>query len=349
MLKKLLYILLLLFTSNHLFSQEVSTKQITLVTKVTADWCSKCGTYGWEFTKQLNAKTANLDVISWNAHSSGGLATPTSIEISKNLGGAGQPLFFLDTDQLDLEVTSSNITDKVNEVLDVIDLNTFFGALIGVGGEANLTNGNKINVKGKIKFFDEADAGEYYLAFYTVKKNLVAYQQNVGNNAIHHSILDKSLTSSPWGTKIAAAPIAKNMEFTASAELNNLVLHNGKLEDTKIFAILWNKKSDGKYGYVNGTQINIQDQISSVNQADINSLDATARYQNEQIIISSKYDLSLSSIHLYDIKGNNIPVSMNNVKDQQINIDARSLADGIYLIKLSNDKTSKTIKVSISK
>jgi hypothetical protein len=254
-MKKFFLVFLFALASFYTNAQTITNTQTTIVTKVTADWCPNCGTYGWSFTKKLNEKVVGKNAIVWNAHHSGGLATTTSKAMANNLGNIGQPVFFVNTDE-NLNVNSGNLDEKVEEAILIIDGSSSLGAIAGMGSNAIL-QGKDLKVDTKVKFYDKIEAGEYYIGTYLVKKNLVWTQASVGPNAVHHSVLDKSLDTDPFGLKIVKAPVEKDAEFSVSTSLKDLVLHNNKLEDTKIVSVLWNKTANGKFIFINAREVNI--------------------------------------------------------------------------------------------
>ena len=342
-----------LFVFACLFSTQAQTLtdvQTTLISKRTADWCPYCGTYGWQFTKELNTALVGKDAIFWNVHYSGGLATPTAQAIAQNLGGSGQPLFFINTDSDDLGVTGNNIAAKVEEVVGTVEILSTIPGPVSMGAEASVKN-NKLNVNAIVKFKDSADAGEYYMGIYLVKKNLVAFQQSVGQNAVHHSVLDHALTPTPFGIKLAAAPILTGTEFTASSVEEDLVLHNGKLEDTRIVVVLWNKVSSGNYIFLNAREIAIvKDETSFTADVNEDALDFICAMGHNAIDVFVKSGSSEDiSAKLYDINGREIPSKLNIVSQSQLRLEEVNTPAGLYFVRMNNGKEIKSKQVIILK
>jgi hypothetical protein len=342
-MKKLSTILILsLALYNSLLSQAVTDKQTTLVTKITADWCPKCGTWGWEYTTKLKAAAAGKDAILWNVHHSGGLETPTSNDLANNFGGFGQPIIYLNTDADDINLTSSNVTAKVDETIEAVDLLSSLGALVGMGGEAVLL-GDKLTVNSKIKFYVDAQEGQYYVGMYVVQKNKVAFQQSVGANAVHHSVLTHSILPTSFGTKIATAPIDAEEEFTLTGHLDNLVLHNGKLEDTKIVVILWNF-FDNKYNFVNARELDlVLDNTSSTNEKDNHRLDFTATSQNGNIEVNFNKEVSDNvEFQLYNTTGQLLPIQYQKINEKNFRINSTNIIGNHFIF--ASDKGEKVTK-----
>ncbi len=346
-MKKFIPLFVCLLVVWNVTGQTVTNTQTTLISKRTADWCPYCGTYGWQFTTQLKPKLVGKDGIMWNVHHSGGLATNTSKAIASNLGGAGQPLIFLNTEADDIGLNAGNVSAKVDEVAQWVDDLALFGSLIGMGGEAELDeSNNKLKAKAKIKFYDSAENGEFFIGFYIVKKNLVAFQQSVGQNAVHHAVLDQSMSESHFGVRVAAAPVAENAEFSASAELPNLVLHNGKLEDTKVVMVLWNKLSSGKYIFLNAREVDIKaDQTSDVNDVD-NALQFSAVAGSDYIdVILDKASGTETSLHVYDINGRELKGDISHDNQRNYRISGLQLTTGTYFVTLQSGNRTESRQV----
>ena len=345
-MKKFTPLLLLLLAFMNLQGQTVTNTQTTLITKRTADWCPYCGTYGWQFTTQLKPKLVGKDGIMWNVHYSGGLATNTSKAIAANIGGVGQPLIFLNTETDDIGLNASNVAAKVDEVAQWVDDLSLFGALIGMGGEAKVNPSNELTAKAKVKFYDSAENGEFYLGFYLVKKNLVAFQQSVGQNAVHHAVLDQSLTEGFFGNKIGAAPVSKGAEFETSASLANLVLHNGKLEDTKVVMVLWNKLSTGKYIFLNAREVDLQlTQTTSAQDID-QTLSFTAKAGSDYIdVLIDDASIDPTAIRVYDVNGHEFKGQTSKADNHSYRINGLNLVPGVYFVKLEVGHKTATRQV----
>ncbi len=343
-MKKIFPLFLFVLASIYTNAQTITETQNTLISKRTADWCPNCGTYGWTFSDKLKKQASGKNAVIWNVHYSGGLATPTSIAIAENLGGVGQPIFWLNSDT-DLEVTSSNVDAKVKETIELIDDLSLLGATLFMGSEASL-KGKTVTVKTKVQFPEDTESGEYYVGTYLVKKNLVWTQASVGPNAVHLSVLDKSLTSSHFGTKIAKAPVAKNTEFATTATLDELVLHNGKLEDTKIVTVLWNKVPSGKYVYINAREIDIVlDNTSATEDNTIEALDFDVATSPQNIQLTIKSQEANPIISMYDINGKEVTfnISKNGINTYQL--ENFQINSGTYFIQMTSGNRKKTKQV----
>lgn len=344
-MKKFFPLLLLFLASIYTNAQTVTGNQTTLISKRSADWCPFCGTYGWSFMNKLIDKTKGKDAIVWSIHYSGGLATPTAQALAANLGGVGQPLFFLNTDNDDLGVTSQNVDAMVEETSSLIDVLSLFQAAVYMGTDAKL-KGKALTVNTKVKFPDDVESGEYYVATYLVKNNLVWTQASIGPNAVHKNVLDKSLTADFFGVKVAKAPVAKDAEYDVTAKLDDLVLHNGKLEDTKIVTVVWNKVAGGKYVFINARETPIVlDNTSATNDDKIAALDFDVAVAPQSINIKINGEVSNPAIMMYDINGKEVIFNIGKNGENDYQLEYIQAATGNYFIQVSDGKKSRTKQV----
>lgn len=344
-MKKFFPLLLLVLASIYTNAQTVTSTQTTLISKRTADWCPFCGSYGWSFMNKLIEKEKGKDAVIWGIHYSGGLATPTTQALAANLGGVGQPLFFLNTDDDDLGVTSQNVDAMVEETSSLIDVLSLFQAAVNMGTEAKL-KGKALTVNTKVKFPEDVESGEYYVATYLVKNNLVWTQASVGPNAVHKNVLDKSLNAEHFGVKVAKAPVAKDTEYDVTVKLDELVLHNGKLEDTKIVTVVWNKIAGGKYVFINARETAIVlDNTSASKDIDNKTLDFDVAVTPQSINIKINGDVSNPVISMYDINGKEVIFNIGKNGDNDYQLEYIQAATGNYFIQVSDGKKSRTKQV----
>jgi hypothetical protein len=350
-MNKILYTLSLLFIFNFLSAQTVTPIQTMLLTKRTADWCPNCGTWGWNFTKLVNDKTKDQDIIFWNVHHSGGLNTPTSSAMAANIGGFAQPVFFVNTDTEDLGVTSGNQNAKLNDIVDALGIYKSQGAFVGMGSDASVDSKNKVTVNAKIKFYEAVNTGEYFIGAYIVKKNLVHQQASVGASAVHHSVLSESLTpTAVFGKSIAKGPIAANKEFTTNFTYDDLKLHNGKLSDTKIVVVLWKYDTvNKKYVFNNAREVSINSILSSTKDEIANLFDFTPVLQGGKINLSFNQEINNPVVSMVDITGKKIQLSTTQTSSKTVEVEALDAPAGNYIIKVEGNKTYKAKQIYYTK
>lgn len=281
------------------FSQEINTKQWTLFSKTTADWCSLCGGWGWNFQKQLIDNFENKNTIIWALHTStSGLTNNTAKDIITNLGGSGQPRFF--ESQTNMNASSSNIASKLEDAAAIVEFNQLSDPIAGIGMTATIDDNKNISVSADVEFISNAEDGRFYLGLYLVEDKLVHPQANQGDNAIHRYVLRNSLLPSTFGENFVNGPVAKNAKYTVQGSLNNV---SGSRENLKIVAIIWNRNSDGKYLFFNANIVNVS-QLSSENNPEV-GYKANAIFLQDMLKINFQHPDPVSNIdvQLIDMQG----------------------------------------------
>lgn len=350
-MKKRLHTACLLLFTSILLAQTVTPVQTTLLSKRTADWCPHCGTWGWNFSKSVLDNTKNQDIVFWNVHHSGGLLTPTSGAIAKNLGGFSQPIFFINTDIDDIGVSSGNLMAPLDNIKAILDLNKSLGAIVGMGAEAIIDGNNNIKVNTKVKFYEAAATSEeFFIGAYIVKKNFVGPQASVGNTAVHHSILSETLSPNEFfGTKMVKGPVAANKEFTASFNYSNLKLHNDKMADTKIVVVLWKYDSVNKrYVYNNSREVSLSTVSATKEEFNTDAFDFNPVLNNNKINLSFNQDVENPIVSLVDLTGKALKLDVTQTSNKTAEVSVNTASAGLYIIKVEGNNTYKAKQIYYS-
>lgn len=350
-MRKLILASFLVLGTLAMNAQEVSDQQWSLVTKKTADWCPFCGQWGWTFKNNITEDQQDKPVVVWAAHHSGGLETPTSSAIIANIPSSGQPVFFINNDNMG--VFSSNISAKRDEFNILLESLSSFEPFGGVGSTA-VFDGEKITNTAKAKFFVDLEGGDYWLASYLVDDVLVAYQSSQGSNAEHTGILMHSFNGTNYfGESIQNGSVTANQEFLVEGELdfsgdNNIPDYS---DGYSVVTILWARLPDGEYTTVN---LNKQPVTGAVSTEDVlNDVDITAFHTTGgQIDLSIESGIALDNVqvNLFDINGRTISTlnSINLVSGtNRLSLDTQELTLGTYIVNINSDKGSRSIKVSV--
>jgi hypothetical protein len=329
-MKQIFLITLFSLLVSQSFTQEINKKQWTLISKTTADWCSLCGGWGWNFQKQLIDNLENKNTIVWALHTStSGLTNNTSKDIITNLGGSGQPRFF--ESQTNMNATSSNIATKLQEAIDIVDFNQLSEPIAGIGMTATIDDNNKISVNANVQFISKAEDGRFYLGLYLVEDKLVHPQANQGNNAVHRYVLRNSLLPSTFGENFANGQVAKDATFTIQGSLSDVT---GNRENLKIAAIIWNRNSDGKYLFFNANMVDV-DVLSNENTPVV-SYTSNALFKEDNLTVSFQHPDPVSKIglQLIDMQGKIVFTSQienENHWEKTYNLPVLS---GTYILKI---------------
>ncbi len=242
-------ILLMAVSMWQLAAQEINVPatQRLLITKRTASWCPNCGGWGWAFFRQVIDDNKNKAVF-FADHYDGLHTTPTSIAIANNFGGVGQPVFFVNNQNQNVN-SSNTASARVNIQTQV---NTAFATQPVVqSAHRAILNGTTgaITVQAKARFF-QAASGEFYLGIYLVRKEFVGFQSGQGSNAEHKEVLWGHLTPNVFGELIANGNVPAGTEATVNGQISAAGLDYSKL---RIVTIIW-RKSGAVYQVVNANE-----------------------------------------------------------------------------------------------
>jgi len=349
-MKKLLLLAFFSFATLSMNAQEISNDQWVLVSKKTADWCPLCGQWGWTFKNYLLEDQQDLDVVFWMLHYSGGLMTPTAKAISDNFPASGQPVFFFDTDNMN--VGSNNLDVKRQEFKDVIQGATGFTPFAGVGSTATF-DGEKITTKAKVKMFVDLEGGDYWLASYLIDDELIAPQATLGSMAVHQNILLHSFNGSNYfGENVSTGAVDGGEEFTVDGVLD----YSGQTDipdfadGYSVVTVLWSKIGNSYTPF----NLNRQPITSLVGTSDVlKNIDVTAFHLGAgqiNLSISSDQKIDNASVLLFDINGQTIATKKAvqiNTGANQLVLETQELTLGTYIVVVESELGSRSIKVSV--
>ena len=326
-------------------AQEVSTDQWSVVTKTSATWCGNCGSWGWDMFKNLIDDNADKNVIIWSSHNSGDLDNEASIDINTGWGSAGQPQFFVSSDEFG--INQSNPDQSRAEINGYIDALVGFGALAGVGLDASY-DGETLSVTGKAEFFSPLGDGDYHLAFYLLKDHVIANQASAGSNADHRYVLSDKITDSSFGQQIVEGAVEAGATYTVEASKQ---IADIDLENDEVVAILWNLRVDGVYAFFNANRNNITDSSTSANVNIAGISDITTKQNGSEIIVDITTEQNLGNVQtrLVNVSGQIITTQNINVTNgtNQIRYNTDNLSAGTYLVQITANGKVHTEKVIV--
>lgn len=250
-MKKIYVFLFLTVFAFSLRAQDVTVPetQLSLLTKVTADWCPLCGGWGWSMFQGLIEDNSDKAVLI-AAHHSGGLQNQASTAYTGNLNFGGQPVFFLGTENQG--ASSSNASMTRTAIQTKVDQNYEQSPLAQTGLLAAYDEvSREMTVQTRTRFFAETE-GEYYLAVYLIQRTYVGFQASQGNNAEHKFVLREFLTGEPFGILLADGAVSAGQESD-----HNLSFDLGDYDpaNLQIATVIWRKVGDD-YEFVNANYTN---------------------------------------------------------------------------------------------
>ena len=347
-MKNVITLFLVIFSlSTSMVAQEVSTIQWTLIHERTADWCSKCGTWGWDFKTNLLNEFQNDEVLFMAVHYSGGLLSNTSSNFTSNFSGSGQPIFY--ENGTDLDLSSNNGALTLDFTKAIVEFNRDVAPFAGVGLNAALNETNdSLYIDAKVEFINEVEGGDYYLALYLLE-DVTHMQASRGSNELHKNVLRSSLLEGTFGKQIVTGSVAAGTSFLNTIKLPNITASASKI---KIAGVIWNKIPSGKYLFFNANVVTPTVIIPS--STDNTALDNQMKvYQMESgdiaVIIDAKTNKNNVSLSVTDISGKLITartIAELHQGTQTINIQG-NFTSGMYIVSMTEgDKvTSKKLMI----
>ncbi|RMD74360.1 MAG: hypothetical protein D6818_03320, partial [Bacteroidetes bacterium] len=219
-------------------AQEISPQYRPLITKRTADWCPNCGSWGWTFFHWVLEDNDDRAVI-WAAHHSGSLETPVSGAIADNFGGFSQPIFYLN--EVDLQVYSSNMSQKRTEVAQQVDAMAQQQPAAGIGLQAWI-DGDVLHAEAAVEMLQDVQ-GAWRLGLYLVEKSHMAPQAGQSGEVAHQRLLRTALTDDTFGDVLTenGAQTGATYQVTASMTLTD---PNWTADNLIVVAVLWQAEGD---------------------------------------------------------------------------------------------------------
>lgn len=348
MKKLLLLIAVISFSFSAQAQVEATSDQYTILAKKSADWCPLCGGFGWNMLAGVTDRLEDERLIPFAYHHSGGLKNDASEAIHDLLGGSGQPLFFLNTD--DINVSSNNVNAKIDEVFDTAaGLNSFSG-FAGVGIDTYLNGaGDELKVYANVKFFANLE-GEYYLGLYLIQDNFISTQAGQGSSAAHKNLLTHSFFDEAGGKLIVNGAVTPSDDFNYEATLavtDDMVSE----QDMSVIGIIWNKTPNGWFFFNAGIDKEVGI-ASSTKNVELTNVTMKAFQSADQLNINIATENQINKASLQVVNMNGQVVYSNNALNTigaayNTNIDINQWTSGTYIVQLITADGIKTNKVNV--
>ena len=340
-MRKLLLFVITITLATSVSAQEISTDQWTHIQKRTATWCPFCGLFGWEFKELMIDTYKDDNVLIWSTHlSSSDLANPTATALVNNYGGSGQPLFFLEGQNL--FVSSGNQADKAELVRQTVELNSGFPAFYGTSALATY-DGNTISVTAKAKFFEGGNTLPVHLAVYLMRKETVAFQSQQGPNALHRNVVVNHFTDNVFGEVASASGAVAGEEYTLESTLE---FPGEDITNYVVVPVVWGEENgDVDYRFYNADVVDIV-MSTDVNESFLTDTDVKIMNAGGDVILADinsneSYDGILSIV---DMTGKVVLSEQKGIVSgsNSVSIQLPSLPSGMYILNVSNGKQSKS-------
>ncbi len=332
---------LMLFSFLNINAQQVPEVQQSLITKITANWCSLCGTWGWTFHEDIIADNDDKAVI-LTAHYSGGLTSDVGAAFQTNFQANSQPRFIVGNQ--DQAVTSSTLEAKRAQIKDLVDANYASSPVANTGMDSHF-DGTTLSIATKTRFF-QATSGEYYLGLYILEDAVVATQSGISGNASHHSVLRASFSTDHFGQLIAIGEINSGMEIENTFSKNLDPMWN--TSNIEVVAIIWKKQGD-TYEFVNTNSTkelnstSAKETIKAVSNMSINpTISATPPIVDLTVTGATNIQLDI-----FDQSGKLVSqVFKGKVQtgNHQFDLSNQPIGKGIYIARILSDQKETMAK-----
>jgi len=217
-----------------------------VVSKITATWCSNCGSWGWDYFEALrNIYQNQPDVCLIGVHHSGDLLNPVSDWFSGNLNNSYQPEFYVNNEQID--VLSFNWNSKIDELRDMVDSYSQEIAFVDFDFVNAYVESGEIVCN--VNFGASSKAtGDYYFAVY-VFENAVENFQSTRGMTMHPNVLRSVLGSSEFGSLYASSGQGTS---AGQQELKMALNGSWNKDNLGLLAVMW--RQDGNSYIVDNAQ-----------------------------------------------------------------------------------------------
>lgn len=217
---------------------KVEEKNMAVIAKRTATWCSPCGSAGFPMFENLKSQYGSDGVyMAWKDAfvSSEGSHLFDTVGPAFNLGNA-VPTFFANFQKV---WNDSMVKAHINA--DYIIANSNYDMSV---------EGQKVKLKTTTQFFTDVQ-GEFYIAPYMIVDNIVGYQNGHPDedNTIHHNYVARiAIPTTVNGDKDFGYQITTkgaNRGFTVNLEFESIKSPTWKPRDISFALIIFKKQSWG--------------------------------------------------------------------------------------------------------
>ena len=317
----------------------VQAQRTAVVSKVTATWCSRCGSWGWDFMEAIKDDYADEDAeaLPLGVHYSGKLVNPVSQWFASNLDASGQPQFFVNNEFISVgSSTWRTQVDALKTMISGLGTNPSNSVLEFVNTRIIDNDGNH-NVSIRINPISDVQ-NEHYLAVYVFENNVIEEQASVGPMANHPNVLRDVISDNNFGDLYMAPGDAARAE-----EVLNFVYTpdpSYKIENLGVLAIMWEKIGndyviDYSIATKNWMALTSTDELTESNvtlQQGANEIMLSADDNQEyEVLITNQSGQTLSSARF-----------QNNTS-----LSTSEFISGLYYVTVGNKEKRETFKVFV--
>jgi len=310
----------IIYLALFLFSAYFSSAQHTpIVSKVTATWCPNCGDWAWDFMELMKVEFNDGPMLILGVHHSGDLQSPVASWWTQNLGSRFQPLFYLDNESISAGRTNWE-TAFLSTKLNGERLTTTAPATVSYNSID--LDGEMLTVSANVEVLPTT-TNNMFISTYIYENNVINFQSQVGNDAIHPNVLRVAMTEEFHGDAISDI---------GTFEFNSPLETTWNTEEVGIFTVIW--ELVGTTYNILGTTHQSNIALLSSSEEILDSRNFSFRNASNNFIVTAEdndsYDLTLT-----DLSGKRVATESFT---HELNIDKTDLPSGMYVITLRSEK-----------
>jgi len=334
---------LLLVIASTLCAQTDQTHKAVIFKKSSA-FCGPCGTWGWNLQSQVETDNyGNALIFQVQVASSSDLYNSAGQELLNAFNDCNYyPAWFVDGKNKTIVSGSAVYPTLTREAIkssadSIRNLPPVAGCTFSVqSGSGALTF--TVNTR-----FHTDTSGTFHVGALLVDKNVMSYQNGIGDNALHINVIRGALGGSAFGQQIASGQIRKSDTFTNT--FTKPLISGENLANQFLAIILW-KKEGAKYRFVNAYAQEQTVTSSVIPGCFPSTIRVYPNPSTDRIFIDLHGEPFLKArAELTDLQGKTMAVKELEMTGNFMELTRYT--KGIYLLKLVVDGKQDIMKISI--
>ncbi len=231
---------------------DVEEKNTAIFNKLTATWCSACGSWGWMLNEELTGLIGDKAIpISTFASYRSLFYNQLAADFAQSFEQFnGWPAFYINGQNKTAYVTGG-VSYQGTRASCVSAAEAFVDSQVIVNtGFLSAYKNNTLNIVSKTQFFSDAAVGEYYVGAYVLEHEVSGEQNGKPDLVLHPHVLRASAHTSSFGERITVEPTTGNTFLHTFSLQPDSSWDRNKLE---VITIIW-KKNGNKYAFVNASR-----------------------------------------------------------------------------------------------
>lgn len=300
-----------------------------VMSKVTATWCSNCGSWGWGFMEDMKDEFVDGPGIVLGVHYSGDLANSTAEWWASTLNSSGQPKFYMNNDLL--SVNRNNWSDEVSNVVSMADDIASAAADGRFEYDRILLDNDVLMVTVNVTAMPSGN-GTINLANYVYENNVLYEQAGLSGMVNHPNVLRSTMGPDFSGMTITDVGTYEfRMDIPADWDQDEL----------GVLTVIWSDEGNGPS--INASQA--VDMVSLISSSDDLLDESEFIFANEAhgIRISTE-NSEIYNLSLTDTQGRQL---LNSKLNGQQVIQKSELSKGMYFVTIQGKEGTLSRQIFI--